>query len=709
VRSRRAFQPFASGSRRAIVAIVATMVIVSVLSASLSIRDASGSQDRAAVVQVAERQQMLAERYVQEVLLARASVQTDPAHTIALLAASAHALLEGGVAPSVRGDDDQTKLSRASGAIERGELEQEQRLIADLTAIGSTFIDGGDTSAVKLTAHEHIGAVDSIARLRVVAALTANVSLDAARTFAASDDQRISNLIEVLIGVGGGGLVVSLLLAWALIAATRRQTEHYRSLVRSSTDLVLVMADGCRYVSTSVTKVLGRPEAELLGEGYVRFLHEDDRALMEAAERDGQPAQILLRMRNSEGEWRHLDAHVSDLRRDRHVQGVVLNARDITDRVLLEQELTQQARRDTFAAQLIEALEMADEESATFDVVERAMVEISPVSPMELLLSDSSRAHLEQVARSLTAGTPGCPVQSPFACVAVRRGNPVVFETSESLNACPKLRDRPGGPCSAVCVPVSFMGRSLGVLHTTGPVGEPLADTQVEQLTTLAAQAGARIGTVRAFQRTQLQASTDGLTGLVNRRTLEVQLRSLIKQGQPFALAMADLDRFKQLNDTHGHEAGDRALRLFAQITREILRDDDTIARWGGEEFVIVVPNLDRHTAGDVLERIRTRLAESHTGGHPAFTASFGITDSTRAATLEELLQQADAALYASKEAGRDRVTTSDAPVPNAASFSHATDMRDRAPSRARTPDSFSSLHLGVDEEDPQPSGHEIR
>ena len=106
-----------------------------------------------------------------------------------------------------------------------------------------------------------------------------------------------------------------------------------------------------------------------------------------------------------------------------------------------------------------------------------------------------------------------------------------MFETSESLNACPKLRDRPGRPCSAVCVPVSFMGRALGVLHATGPVGKPLAATQVAQLTTLATQAGARIGTVRAFQRTQLQASTDGLTGLVNRRTLETRLRSLIKQG----------------------------------------------------------------------------------------------------------------------------------------------------------------------------------
>ena len=102
-----------------------------------------------------------------------------------------------------------------------------------------------------------------------------------------------------------------------------------------------------------------------------------------------------------------------------------------------------------------------------------------------------------------------------------------MFDSSQDLNACPHLRGRASGACSAVCVPVSFMGRALGVLHTTGPAGTPLPAEKIAQLTTLAGQAGARIGTVRAFEKTQLQASTDGLTGLVNRRTLEKKLRGL--------------------------------------------------------------------------------------------------------------------------------------------------------------------------------------
>ena len=707
MRSRRAFRPFALRSRRTVAAIVATMALVSAVSTVLAIRAAARSQHRASAIEIAGRQRTLAERYVQEVLLVRAGEQADPARTARLLSASASALLDGGVAPAVNGDDDDTRLPRTTDPVVRGELEVAQRLARDLAATGSADLANRDVSAVKLTANEHIPPIDPLLRLRVVAALTSNVSLNAARTIVARDNGNISNLIKMLIGLGIAGLFASLLLAWALINATRRQTEHFRSLVRHSTDLVLVLSAGCRYVSASVTKTLGRSEAELLGDGFARFVHEEDAAHLQAVELDGQPSQLILRVRNSHGDWRHLEANVTDLRHDRHVRGVVLNARDISERVRLERELMQQAQRDIFGTQLVEALEMADEESATFDVVERAMVEISSTAPMELLLSDSSRAHLERAATSPTAGAAACPVQSPFSCVAVRRGNPVVFDTSESLNACPKLRDRPGGACSAVCVPVSFMGRALGVLHATGPAGEPPNSRQVAQLTTLATQAGARIGTVRAFQRTQLQASTDGLTGLVNRRTLESQLRGLLKQGRPFALAMADLDLFKQLNDTHGHEAGDRALRVFSKTARDVLREDDVIARWGGEEFVIAVPDLDRHQAASVLERIRERLSEASSGDHPPFTASFGVTDSTRAAALEQLLQLADSALYTAKESGRDRIVISDATTSASARpvvLDHPEEGESPRDVRSSIP-----LHIGHDEEDPHPSGFEIR
>jgi diguanylate cyclase (GGDEF)-like protein len=318
--------------------------------------------------------------------------------------------------------------------------------------------------------------------------------------------------------------------------------------------------------------------------------------------------------------------------------------------------LEQDAERDGFGSDLMEAFEMADEESQAHAVVVRAMGEISSTTPMELLLADSSVAHLERKAEA-AAGAPGCPVESPFSCVAVRRGSPVVFESSEELNACPKLRGRPGGPCSAVCVPISFMGKALGVLHATAPEGAVISEDKVREMTTLAAQTGSRIGTVRAFQQSQLQATTDGLTGLINRRTLENKVRDLIQGGRSFSIAMADLDHFKKLNDTFGHEGGDRALRLFTQTMRSSVRSADLVSRYGGEEFVLVFPDTSAVEAAELLERLRVVLSGTlSSSGSPAFTASFGVTDSYAGGNVDELLRIADEALMRAKAEGRDRI-----------------------------------------------------
>jgi diguanylate cyclase (GGDEF)-like protein len=317
--------------------------------------------------------------------------------------------------------------------------------------------------------------------------------------------------------------------------------------------------------------------------------------------------------------------------------------------------------RALFGKQLSEALDMADSEGQVAETSARAMAEISPQHRMELLLSDSSKAQLERAAQHPDTGAAGCGVTSPYDCVAVRRGSSVGFENSEALNACTHLRGRSCGSVSAVCVPVTFMGRAIGVLHAAGPVAEPLLPHQAQQLATLGGQIGMRIGTVRAFEKTQLQAATDSLTGLPNRRTLEERLRNLVTAGQPYALVMADLDRFKMLNDTHGHAAGDLALRLFSDVLRSCLRGDDVAGRWGGEEFAFVLAGADAQAAKAMADRLRKRLASSlATGRGPAFTCSFGVSDSSMAARAEDLIQLADVALYQAKASGRDRACVAD-------------------------------------------------
>jgi diguanylate cyclase (GGDEF)-like protein len=321
-----------------------------------------------------------------------------------------------------------------------------------------------------------------------------------------------------------------------------------------------------------------------------------------------------------------------------------------------EREMAKQARRRDFETRVANALEMADGEAEALDAIQRALSNTLPEAPAEMLLADNSHAHLSRmVVASPTGEPPGCEVDSPARCPAARRAQIQRFSDSDDLDACPKLRGRPGGRCSAVCVPVSIMGRTVGVLHAIGVAGHPVDEARVQDLQTLASLSGNRIGMIRIMAETQLQASTDGLTGLVNRRTFENRTTALRSDGSDFALVMVDLDHFKDLNDTFGHETGDRALRLFAETLRRAVRRDDLACRYGGEEFAIVLPHSTVTDATDVLERVRAGLRSAISAGSaPAFTASFGIALSSSYTEFDEVVARADQALFEAKDAGRD-------------------------------------------------------
>jgi diguanylate cyclase (GGDEF)-like protein len=317
-----------------------------------------------------------------------------------------------------------------------------------------------------------------------------------------------------------------------------------------------------------------------------------------------------------------------------------------------------QGQHQEFEARLLNALEMAENEPEVLGVVHDAFAVTLPNSPVELLLADNSQAHLVALATVEHDGhAPGCPVESPNQCPAARRAQLQRFPDSDALDACPKLRNRPNGSCGAVCVPVSIMGRTVGVIHATGAVGWTVDDEDTADLQTLAKQAGARLGLLRIMAETQLQAETDGLTGLSNRRTMENQIHALRRRCEPFALAMIDLDHFKELNDSLGHETGDRALRFFATTLRASVRAQDLVSRYGGEEFAVVFPGATSREAAVILERVRDALRAGHQlAGMPPVTASFGVVDAEDNELLDELFRRADALLFEAKHAGRDRV-----------------------------------------------------
>jgi diguanylate cyclase (GGDEF)-like protein len=317
-----------------------------------------------------------------------------------------------------------------------------------------------------------------------------------------------------------------------------------------------------------------------------------------------------------------------------------------------------QVQRQRFESRLANALDMAEGEPEVIDVIERSFSQILPDAPVELLLADNSHAHLHRMATVGPDGEPPCcAVDSPDRCPAARRAQIQAFPDSDDLDACPKLRNRPQGRLSALCVPVSIMGRTVGVIHATGQPETKVEEARVEDLTTLAKLAGARLGLLRVMAETQLQASTDTLTGLLNRRSFSQQFSNIGQQLYPVAVAMADLDHFKTLNDTYGHETGDRALRLFSRVLRDSLRASDILARYGGEEFAIAFPDCSAMDATRALNTVRSHLDAAITvGGLPKFTVSFGITEAEPGEEFSAVLRRADRALMVAKQQGRDRI-----------------------------------------------------
>ncbi len=317
-----------------------------------------------------------------------------------------------------------------------------------------------------------------------------------------------------------------------------------------------------------------------------------------------------------------------------------------------------EVRRRGFESQLSNALDMAMSEADAIAVVERCLTVTLPGAPAELLLADNSHAHLLRMASVAPGGsTPGCKVDSPNSCPATRRSQTQSFPDSEALDACPKLRGRRAGGVSALCTPVSVMGRTVGVIHATRERGTRFADEAVQDVTTLARLAGARIGLLRVMAETQLQASTDSLTGLLNRRSFEHRLSIVRQSARVVSVVMADVDHFKLLNDTYGHETGDRALRLLASVFVSAFRADDIICRYGGEEFVIALPGCDADSARKVLDATRSKLdAALATAGMPRFTVSFGIVEDDCREDLANVIANADAALFQAKTEGRNSV-----------------------------------------------------
>ena len=424
-------------------------------------------------------------------------------------------------------------------------------------------------------------------------------------------------------------------------------------------------------------------------------IHPDDRERVQRVFREtvatgvGQRTQYRFLLRD--GRVRHIESQGDVIKDDAgKVAQVVVVARDITERKAFEQtleernrellatvhELERRHRENVVLGKVGDMLQMCKTSEESRDVLAQYGDELFPGTSGNLYLRNFGNELLETVVSWGTARLAGDPVIGKDDCWALRRSRLHVVEDAGAKLLCHHLIVPPAGP--SLCAPIMGQGELLGLLHfqlgaeeahLPGPVRQHRLASHEAWALTVAEHIALALANLRLRENLRAQALRDSLTGLFNRRYMEQALeRELLRanrSGRPVGVILMDLDHLKNFNDTHGHEAGDLLLRTMGEYLVKHVRAEDIACRYGGEEFVVILPEaspaMARKRAEELLKGVQglqiNYLGKMLRGA----TASVGVAAfPNHGKTKAELLRAADAAMYAAKRQGRDRVETAE-------------------------------------------------
>lgn len=410
------------------------------------------------------------------------------------------------------------------------------------------------------------------------------------------------------------------------------------------------------YVSSNWNNLLGHEPEQVIGEHFALIVHPDDMPACTAFFADlagGRTTggEIEYRVRHGDGGWRWHVTHASRLAgQDGAFAGMLGLGQDQTERYRAREALHTSERRHRLLAEsandVIWTMTPAGRITFVSNSVER-MRGLSPEEamrqPLQEILTPSSQAlvldYLRRLQADIAAGKPpqGFRGDVEYYC---RDGSVLWTE----VRVMPLLDDG---------------GRVLELLGVTRDLSE--RKRYEEELKRAHAETQAANEALRAAnEELRRMATTDGLTGLANRRHFEHRAQAEIERvrryGGTTSVIIIDIDHFKRINDIHGHLAGDAVLADLAARIRGATRTTDLPARWGGEDFVVLLPQADMAGARQVAEKLRARIAAAPFPGIGTVTVSLGAAERGRGEGLDPWLMRADAALYAAKAAGRDRV-----------------------------------------------------
>ncbi len=333
----------------------------------------------------------------------------------------------------------------------------------------------------------------------------------------------------------------------------------------------------------------------------------------------------------------------------------------------VERQSREDVRRRERAQEFIESLQGADDETEAQDLLRRHVERGLPGTSALVLATSNSGTRL--TASTSTDALPDVAERlrhaEPRMCLALRRGRAYDRdEQDEPLQSCEICGDRPG---ATVCEPTVVGGSVIGSLLVTRH--SPIRGGARIAVADAVAQAAPVLANLRNLAVAERRAATDALTGLPNHRSMQEAVTRLVanaaRTAEPVAAIVLDVDHFKALNDRHGHRVGDEVLAAIAATLRGHLREADFAGRWGGEEFLVMLPGTDAQGGVQTADKLRLALEAIVVPGVPAHvTGSFGVAAfPLHATTGEDLVRAADRAMYDAKHAGRNRVVLAPDPV----------------------------------------------
>lgn len=425
---------------------------------------------------------------------------------------------------------------------------------------------------------------------------------------------------------------------------------------------------------------------------YVERIHEEDRErvmqLVTQALGNKDSFNYSHRVVWPDGTVREIEAHGEVVIDEAGtVTKMVGTAQDITERrrneellrhanLVLNQSVQQLEHRNQEIARLYdlsEVLQSCTADDEAYGVIEHHVPRLFPSSSGDLLVVTASRNSIKCVA-SWGDSTSGREY-TPSDCRALRTGKPHLVGDADSGDLCQHVVD--SSPGQALCVPMIDRGEIRGVLHIRhleycalqNDDGSWSLDVPLKLGVTLAANLALALSNLELRETLKQQAIRDSLTGLFNRRymeeSLERELGRAERRGTSLVVIMIDLDHFKQLNDVNGHAAGDAVLRELGAFFQANIRTEDIACRYGGEEFVLILPDTTLEDAGRRADEIRQafRKIDVRYNGQTLDINSMSLGVAAfphHGKSVDDVLQSADAALYNAKALGRDRVVIFD-------------------------------------------------